>query len=83
VKLDLRIDAELKDALDKAGFADAEHFVHHSIRALLEVHRTDKRTVWPISFETHPATRFFEGIKDDHGLLQPFKEPRETEERSA
>jgi hypothetical protein len=52
VKLNLRVDAELKDALDTIGFADVEHFVNQSVRALLEAHRSQQRIRWPIALET-------------------------------
>jgi len=56
VKLNLRVDADLNEALEKAGFADAEHFIKQTTKALLEVPK-DYKVLWPIKFEsqqTHP-----------------------------
>ena len=89
VKLNLKIEAELKDALEKAGFADAEHFIKQTTKALLELPKNHK-VLWPIKFESQQV---FEGIKSlnlQQNQLQGYQQqgfheaPREeTEERQA
>lgn len=54
VKLNLRVDAELNSALEKAGFANLEHFIDQSVKALLEVHGKGERIQWPVAFTVNP-----------------------------
>lgn len=72
---------EFIEALDKAGFADAEHFIKQSVRALLEAHRRNQKIKWPIEFEASGgpiATGYspLHKIVDEHGGNTPIVPPK-------
>jgi hypothetical protein len=90
VKLELRLDAELKGALDRAGIADLQHFIQLATKALLEAHRKQLRLEWPLSFETatiplqgRSVPTPMEAPKWGEGAYQNVNQDTQREERQA
>lgn len=74
MKLNFRVDAELNSALEKAGFANLEHFIDQSVKALLDVHVKGERIQWPVCFHGYPIA---------FSMGHPTYEPQMEQERQA